>query len=319
VCREGTYRTAVRAIEKALERGFRITTNTTLFDTADPERTADFFDGAMRLGVEGMMVSPGYAYDKAPDQEHFLGRERTRGLFRETLRDPKRRRRWRFNQSPLFIEFLTGAREYECTPWGMPTYSVFGWQKPCYLLQEGYARTFQELLDETRWEEYGRASGNPACRDCMVHSGFEATSVEHAFSSWGGLFSMARAFLLGPRVPEPSLEAPAPATAAVTEPDAPTRGWSSAATPEALRVAFDYRGDVTLTLDDGDEVEGYVTNLRGDAVELGRRGTTQALSLPSARVRGVVLSGRDTASGRSYQTWLDEYQQRSRAAATPPA
>ena len=126
-------------------------------------------------------------------------------------------RRWRFNQSPLFMEFLTGAREYECTPWGMPPYSVFGWQKPCYLLQEGYARSFQELLDETRWEEYGRASGNPACRDCMVHSGFEATSVEHAFSSWGGMFAMARAFLFGPQVPEPLLETPAPDAAAVTE------------------------------------------------------------------------------------------------------
>lgn len=319
VCREGTHRTAVRAIEKALERGFRITTNTTLFDTADPERTADFFDEAMSLGVEGMMVSPGYAYDKAPDREHFLGRKRTHGLFRAALRDRKRRRRWRFNQSPLFIEFLTGAREYECTPWGMPTYSVFGWQKPCYLLQEGYAPSFRELLDETRWDAYGRASGNPACQDCMVHSGFEATSVQHAFSSWGGLFSMARAFLFGPRVPEPLRETPASDAPAGPEPQAPTRGWSSDATPEALRVAFDYRGDVTLTLDDGEEVEGYVTNLRGDAVELWRRGTTQALALPAARVRGVALSGRDTASGRSYRTWLEGYRQRGGAVATPPA
>jgi len=319
VCREGTYRVAVRAIEKALERGFRITTNTTLFDTADPERTADFFDEAMGLGVEGMMVSPGYAYEKAPDQEHFLGRERTHGFFRRVLRDPKRRKNWRFNQSPLFIEFLAGTREYECTPWGMPTYSVFGWQKPCYLLQEGYAPTFRELIDETPWEKYGHASGNPACRDCMVHSGFEASSVAHAFSSWGGMFAMARAFLLGPQVREPMLEMPAPDAASGTEPDLPTRGWSSPATPEALRVAFDYRGDVTLTLDDGAAVEGYVTNLRGDAVELWRRGTTEALSLPTARVRSVELSGRDTANGRGYQTWLADYEQRSHRAAPPPA
>ncbi len=319
VCREGTYRAAVKAIEKALARGFRITTNTTLFDTADPERTADFFDEAMRLGVEGMMVSPGYAYEKAPDQEHFLGRERTHGFFRKALRDRKRRRKWRFNQSPLFIEFLAGARDYECTPWGMPTYSVFGWQKPCYLLQDGYAPSFRELLEETSWEDYGHASGNPACRDCMVHSGFEASSVAHAFSSWGGLFAMARAFLLGPQVPEPGSDVPAPAVKDFSESNAPTRGWSSAASPEALRAAFDYRGDVTLTLADGAAVEGYVTNLRGDSVELWRRGTTEALSVPAVRVRRIELSGRDTASGRSYQTWLAEYKQRSRSEASPPA
>ena len=127
VCRPGTWKTAVRAIEEALARGFRVTTNTTLFDDADPGRVRAFFDEAMRLGVEGMMVSPGYAYSKAPDQEHFLGRERTRDLFRRILASKPRRRGWRFNQSPLFIEFLTGARDYDCTPWGMPTYSVFGW------------------------------------------------------------------------------------------------------------------------------------------------------------------------------------------------
>ncbi|MBT38783.1 MAG: adenosyl-hopene transferase HpnH [bacterium] len=319
VCRDGTYRIAVRAIEKALERGFRITTNTTLFDAADPEQTADFFDEAMRLGIEGMMVSPGYAYEKAPDQEHFLGRERTHGFFRKVLRDPKRRKNWRFNQSPLFIEFLAGTREYECTPWGMPTYSVFGWQRPCYLLQEGYAPSFRELLDETPWEKYGHASGNSACRDCMVHSGFEASSVRHAFSSWGGLFAMARAFFFGPRVPEPGPDAPAHQASRVSGPDAFPQGWSSPATPEALRVVFDYRGDVTLTLDDGTAVEGYVTNLRGDAVELWRRGTTETLSLPSARIQSVVLSGRDAASGRSYQTWLTGHERQSRAAAPPRA
>jgi len=317
VCREGTYRKAVRAIEKALARGFRITTNTTLFDTADPDRTADFFDEAMRLGVEGMMVSPGYAYEKAPDQEHFLGRERTRGFFRRVLRDAKRRKRWRFNQSPLFIEFLAGTREYECTPWGMPTYSVFGWQKPCYLLQEGYAHSFQELLDETSWDAYGPASGNPACQDCMVHSGFEASSVAHAFSSWDGLLAMARAFFFGPRVLAPGADVSSREAPSEHAAESPGQGWAAPATAEALRAAFDYRGDVTLTLDGGETVVGYITNLRGEDVELWRRGTTEALSLPAKRVEHVALSGPDPASGRSYATWLARYREQHGEAAHP--
>src|SRR5262245_19540129 len=197
VCRPGTYERAVRAIRASLARGFRVTTNTTLFDGADPARVAAFFDEAMRLGVEGMMVSPGYAYEAAPDQEHFLARERTRELFRAVF--ARGSRRWRFNQSPLFLEFLMGSRDYDCTPWAMPSYGVFGWQRPCYLLQEGYAKSYAELVDSTRWERYGHASGNRACRDCMVHSGFEASAVADAFSSWRGLAAMARAFLLGPR------------------------------------------------------------------------------------------------------------------------
>jgi hopanoid biosynthesis associated radical SAM protein HpnH len=138
----------------------------------------------MDLGVEGMMVSPGYSYAKAPDQDHFLQRARTRTLFGRILDRPKRH--WRFNQSPLFLQFLMGKRDYECTPWGNPTYNVFGWQKPCYLLQEGYAETFQELIETTRWERYGRASGNPRCQDCMVHCGFEPTAVQETFATWKG-------------------------------------------------------------------------------------------------------------------------------------
>jgi hopanoid biosynthesis associated radical SAM protein HpnH len=199
VCRPGTYRKAARAIEAALARGFRVTTNTTLFDGADPERVRAFFAEAMRLGVEGMMVSPGYAYAEAPDQEHFLARERTRELFRRIFAGASRR--WRFNQSPLFLEFLIGARDYECTPWAMPAYGVFGWQRPCYLLQQGFASSYGELLGSTPWERYGHASGNPACRDCMVHSGFEASAVADAFSSWRGLAAMTRAFFRGPRLP----------------------------------------------------------------------------------------------------------------------
>jgi hopanoid biosynthesis associated radical SAM protein HpnH len=181
VSREGVYDTAVEAIREALRRGFRVTTNTTLFEGADPERTRGFFDDMMELGVEGMMISPGYSYDKAPDQEHFLRRERSQRLFSRIFETPHAR--WRFNQSPLFLQFLMGKRDFECTPWGNPTYNLFGWQRPCYLLQDGYAKTFRELMDETEWSKYGHASGNPRCRDCMVHCGFEPTAVNATFAS----------------------------------------------------------------------------------------------------------------------------------------
>lgn len=193
VCREGGYDIAYEAIQEALRRGFRVTTNTTLFDGADPVSVREFFDDMMDLGVEGMMVSPGYSYDKAPDQQHFLGRARTRRLFNAILSN--RKPNWRFNMSPLFLEFLMGKRDYPCTAWGMPTYNLFGWQKPCYLLQDGYADTFQELIETTDWDQYGTQNGNPKCANCMVHSGFEASAVNHTFSSLGGLFATARATL----------------------------------------------------------------------------------------------------------------------------
>jgi hopanoid biosynthesis associated radical SAM protein HpnH len=193
VCREGTYQKAADAIRLAVEMGFRVTTNTTLFDGADPNSVRAFFDEMMDLGVEGMMVSPGYAYDKAPDQGGFLKRRQTNDLFEMVLTN--RSKRWRFNQSPLFLEFLMGRREYECTPWGNPTYNIFGWQKPCYLLQEGYADTFQELLDSTEWSAYGRASGNPKCQQCMVHCGYEPTAVNHTFSGVGGMLGTIKAII----------------------------------------------------------------------------------------------------------------------------
>jgi hopanoid biosynthesis associated radical SAM protein HpnH len=193
VCREGGYDQAIEGMKEALRRGFRVTTNTTLFDGADPNSVRDHFDQMMELGVEGMMLSPGYSYDKAPDQKHFLGRARTRKLFRAILSN--RKKSWQFNQSPLFLEFLMGERQYACTPWGMPTYNVFGWQKPCYLLQDGYADTFQELMDSTAWHEYGTESGNPKCANCMVHSGYEASAVNDTFSSLSGLLATAKATL----------------------------------------------------------------------------------------------------------------------------
>jgi len=193
VCREGGYELAVDGIREALKRGFRVTTNTTLFDGADPNSVRMFFDEMMQLGVEGMMLSPGYSYDKAPDQKHFLGRARTRRLFRAILAN--RKSTWRFNQSMLFLEFLMGKRDFKCTPWGMPTYSIFGWQKPCYLLQDGYAETFNELMETTEWSNYGTESGNPKCANCMVHSGYEASGVDYSFSSLKGLLATAKATL----------------------------------------------------------------------------------------------------------------------------
>ena len=187
VCREGGYDQAIEGIREAVKRGFRVTTNTTLFDGADPKSVRAFFDEMMELGVEGMMLSPGYSYEKAPDQKHFLGRARTRRLFRAILSN--RKKSWQFNQSKLFLEFLMGKRNYACTPWGMPTYNVFGWQKPCYLLQDGYADTFQELMDSVEWKNYGTESGNPKCANCMVHSGYEASAVDHTFSGLRGLWA----------------------------------------------------------------------------------------------------------------------------------
>ena len=196
VCREGTYAKAIDDIRLAVRMGFRVTTNTTLFEGADPNAVRAFFDEMMGLGVEGMMLSPGYAYDKAPNQTGFLKRRETNRLFEMILANRRYgKRRWVFNQSPLFLEFLMGRREYDCTPWGMPCFNIFGWQKPCYLLQEGYADSFAELMESTEWERYGHASGNPKCANCMVHSGYEATAVNHTFSSFGGLLATVKAMV----------------------------------------------------------------------------------------------------------------------------
>jgi hopanoid biosynthesis associated radical SAM protein HpnH len=181
VDRKGIFKVAVDAIKAAKAKGFRVTTNTTVFEGTPPERVQAFFDYATTLGIDGMMISPGYRYEKAPDQDHFLAREQTKALFREILAPWKSgKKKWNFNASPLFLDFLMGEKEYECTPWGMPSYSLFGWQKPCYLLGEGYAKTYDELINTTDWSKYGRASGNASCADCMVHCGYEPTAAEDA-------------------------------------------------------------------------------------------------------------------------------------------
>ena len=147
----------------------------------------------MPMVVPGMMVSPGYAYDKAPDQTGFLKRRETNQLFEMILSN--RKKRWRFNQSPLFLEYLMGKRDFECTPWGNPTFNIFGWQKPCYLLQEGYVETFEELMEQTEWDQYGVASGNPKCANCMVHCGYEPTAVDYTFSGFNGIWANIKAMI----------------------------------------------------------------------------------------------------------------------------
>ena len=179
VCQDGVYERAVEAIREAKALGFRVNINCTLFNDAQPERVARFFDEVTRIGIDGITVSPGYAYERAPDQQHFLNRGRTKQLFRDIFKRGRNGKAWSFSQSGLFLDFLAGNRDYRCTPWGNPTRTVFGWQRPCYLLGEGYAKTFQALMDETDWDAYG--TGNYAkCADCMVHSGYEATAVNDA-------------------------------------------------------------------------------------------------------------------------------------------
>jgi hopanoid biosynthesis associated radical SAM protein HpnH len=178
VCREGTFDVAIQAIKAAKGAGFRVTTNTTVFEGENVEALRAFFDYASALGIDGMMVSPGYSYEKAPDQEHFLKRERTKELFRKVFTGKK----WDFNHSPFFLDFLQGKREYQCTPWGNPNYSVLGWQKPCYLMADGYTTTYKELMEETAWDQYGTGR-DPRCAVCMVHCGYEATAVTDAMSS----------------------------------------------------------------------------------------------------------------------------------------
>jgi hopanoid biosynthesis associated radical SAM protein HpnH len=175
VSQEGVYDRAVAVIAKAKARGFRVCINTTLFNNAKPERVAAFFDDVEKMGVDGIMMSPGYAYERAPDQAHFLNRQTTKNLFRDIFRLGKGKK-WPFGQSPLFMDFLAGNQSYHCTPWGNPTRNYFGWQRPCYLLGEGYASSFKELMETTDWDKYG-VGNYEKCADCMVHSGFEATAV----------------------------------------------------------------------------------------------------------------------------------------------
>jgi hopanoid biosynthesis associated radical SAM protein HpnH len=176
VCREGVFDKAVAAIKAAKERGFRVTTNTTFFTSDTPEAVRGVLDFLNdELEVDQMMISPAYAYEKAPDQDHFLGVRQTRELFSKAFADG-RRKRWRLNHSPLFLDFLEGKVDFNCTAWGIPSYSLFGWQRPCYLMADGYAETYKELLETTDWDSYGRGR-DPRCDNCMAHCGYEPTAV----------------------------------------------------------------------------------------------------------------------------------------------
>ncbi len=212
VSQEGVFERAVEAIKEATARGFRVTVNCTLFNSnAVPERVAEFFDYVSTLGVEGVTVSPGYAYERAPVQDHFLSRRQTKELFRSIFRMGKSRS-WKFNQSSMYLDFLAGNQTYECTPWGNPTRNVFGWQRPCYLVGEGYAKSFQELMDTTAWDQYG-VGKYEKCANCMVHCGFEPTSV---IDTVNRPLKALRVFLKGvdtegPMAPEIPLDAQRPA------------------------------------------------------------------------------------------------------------
>lgn len=176
VCREGVFDKAVAAVRAAKAAGFRVTTNTTFFNTDTPQTVIDVLDFLNDdLEVDQMMISPGYAYEKAPDQDRFLGVQETRELFKKAF-DGGRRRRWRLNHSPLFLDFLEGKRDFGCTAWGIPNYSLLGWQRPCYLMADGYAKTYRELIETTDWDRYGRGR-DPRCDNCMAHCGYEPTAV----------------------------------------------------------------------------------------------------------------------------------------------
>ena len=195
--KEGVFDKAVEAIEMAIDRGFRVSVNCTLFTGEDPKEVADFFDFCKDLGVEGVTVSPGYAYEFAPKQDVFMPKKLSKKLFRGIFREGKKRKKsWNLNQSALYLDFLAGNQTYQCTPWSNPTYNIFGWQRPCYLMvDEGYAQSFDELMNDTDWSQYGTGR-NPKCDNCMAHCGYEGTAVEDAFKN---PLKAAKVALFGPK------------------------------------------------------------------------------------------------------------------------
>lgn len=222
VCREGVFDEVVEVVKLALTKGFRVTLNCTLFQGESPVEVAEFLDFARDLGVEGVTISPGYNYQHAPQQDIFLQRATSKQLFRDIFKIGKRsKRKWRFNQSALFMDFLAGNQTYECTPWGNPTRNVFGWQKPCYLLvDDGYASSFRELIEDTDWENYGTGR-NPKCANCMVHCGYEPTAVNDTFAH---PLKALRVYLRGPRTdgpmaPELPVRYPDPPPGMAAKPD----------------------------------------------------------------------------------------------------
>jgi hopanoid biosynthesis associated radical SAM protein HpnH len=206
VCQEGVFDRAVDAIKLAISRGFRVTVNCTLFQGEGPEEIAEFLDYCNALGVEAATIAPGFSYEHAPQQDIFIKMRDSKELFRKVFKLGKGRK-WALNHSSLYLDFLAGNQSYNCTPWGNPTRNVFGWQKPCYLLvDEGYASSFKDLMEETPWEKYGN-SKNPKCANCMAHCGFEASAVQDAMSH---PLKAAWVSLRGPKTDGPMADGPVP-------------------------------------------------------------------------------------------------------------
>jgi len=193
VDKAGTYQTALEAIRQAKAKGFRVSCNTTIFDGVSIEEAETFFDNLRPLKLDGITVSSGFQYHDAPDQDHFMGRRKTHSFF-DKLLEKNTGGRWNFSHSPLYMEFLRGKRDYDCTPWGNPNYSVLGWQKPCYLLDDGYAQSFRELMDDTEWHKYGHRN-NLKCANCTAHCGYEATAVEDSTRNLKNMFLSLKAVL----------------------------------------------------------------------------------------------------------------------------
>ncbi|HUO13023.1 MAG TPA: adenosyl-hopene transferase HpnH [Caulobacteraceae bacterium] len=238
VCQDGVYDIAVKAIRLAKSKGFQCNLNCTLFDGADPERVANFLDEMKRVGVDGVTISPGYAYERAPDQEHFLNRTRTKQLFRDILKRGRGGKAWSFTQSTMFMDFLAGNQAYHCTPWGNPTRNVFGWQRPCYLLGEGHVKTFKELMEDTEWDQYG-VGNYEKCANCMVHSGFEASAVadivKHPIRALGVTLRGVRTD--GPMAPDIPLDKQRPADYVFSEQVEERLAQIRASNPKARKVA----------------------------------------------------------------------------------
>ncbi|MCB9894878.1 MAG: adenosyl-hopene transferase HpnH [Planctomycetes bacterium] len=304
VCREGTYEKAEEAIKLAVSQGYRVCTNTTLFSHVNPENTRKFFSRMMELGVEGLTMSPGYSYQKAPDQQNFLNREKTFTLFRDLLKDPEPE--WKFNQSPLFMEFLMGKLHLECTPWGNPCYTLFGWQKPCYLLQEGYTDSWEELINDTAWENYGRASGNSKCQNCMVHCGYEPTAVHQTFNSMKGFWRTMMATLNGVNSRRGRDITP-PVVGKRIETGAEAKVSDDVV--GKLHRAVDYRGDVTVTLHDGQVLEGFVFNVEDGAIDFFPAKQAEAQVIQVSAIANVDFTGRNFADGASWEAWVKKYNE----------
>ena len=190
VDQKGTFKLAIEAVQEAKKRGFRVTSATTFFEDTTVEKAEEFLDYLSPLGIDGVTMASAFRYPDAPDQDHFFGRRRTFDFFDKLLAKNKKGR-WDLNHSPLYLEFLRGKRDYSCTPWGNPNYSVLGWQKPCYLLDDGYAETFKELMETTEWENYGHQN-NRKCADCTAHCGYEPTAVVDATSNLKGMLDSAK-------------------------------------------------------------------------------------------------------------------------------